>query len=198
LPAWIRDYTLDNLKRLNVDIFTNTAISRIEGRRAYLSDARVFDNTLVIWAGGVKAPAFIQVLNIEKNPQGRIKVDEYLRLNERCFVVGDASYFSYKGIFLRMAVQFAIAQGNCAAINVIRSVKGIKLKKYKPKDFGYIIPMANNRSCGIILGVNLKGFLPTVFHFIMCVYRSIGWRNKFCLMKGLHQSFKRPRAFHKK
>jgi NADH:ubiquinone reductase (H+-translocating) len=190
LPAWMREYALDNLKRLTVDVCTATAISRIEGRRVYLSDTRVFDNTMVIWAAGVKTSGFIQAFNTEKNPQGRIKVDEYLRLNERCFVAGDASYFFHKGIFLRMAVQFAIAQGECAAVNVIRSIKGIQLKKYRPIDFGYIIPMANNSSCGIISGMNLKGILPTVFHFMMCVYRSASWKNKFCLMKELYRSFR--------
>ena len=168
-----------------MDIFVNTALERIEAGRAYLSNGEAFNNAFVIWAAGVKTADFIQVLLAEKNPQGRLKVDDYLRLNDTCFVVGDVSYFSYKNTFLRMAVQFAIAQGRLSASNIINSIRGLKLAQYKPRDLGYIIPMANNRSCGVILGLDLKGLLPTVFHFIMCMYRLRGFRNRLGVLGGL-------------
>lgn len=185
LPEWMKIYAFRNLKQLNVEIFVNSRIEKIEGQKAYVSGGRVFDNSLVIWAAGVKTADFIQDLGAKKNPQGRIEVDEYLRLNRHCFVIGDASYVRCKDIFLRMAVQFSIAQGRCAARNIINTIKGRRLDRYSPVDLGYIIPMANNMSCGKILGINMKGFMPTVFHFMMCVYRSWGWRNKINLLKGL-------------
>ena len=185
LPEWMKNYVSVNFKRLNVDVFVNSSIEKIENGRVYVSGGRVFNKAMVIWAAGVKTSGFIQDLKVEKNPQGRIKVDEYLRLNESCFVIGDTAYFSYKKAYLRMAVQFAIAQGSCVAINIIKNVKGCELKKYRPTDFGYIIPMANNRSCGRVFGINLRGFLPTMLHFMMCIYRSYGIKNKFGILNGL-------------
>jgi NADH dehydrogenase len=185
LPEWMKEYANDNLRRLNIDIFTDSTIDKIEERRVYLSEGRVFENAFVVWAAGVKTAGFIQVLKAEKNPQGRLKVDEYLRINNNCFVIGDAANFSYNNNFLRMAVQFAIAQGHCVAENIMNSVQARRLCKYRPIDLGYIIPMANNRSCGRVLGLNLKGFLPTVLHFFMCIYRSNGLRNKFGIIKEL-------------
>ncbi|MCU0651840.1 MAG: FAD-dependent oxidoreductase [Candidatus Omnitrophica bacterium] len=185
LPEWMKAYVADNLKRLNIEVFTNSAIERIEGEKVFLSEGRVFENAMVIWAAGVKAAKFIQDLEVEKNPQGRIKVDEFLRLNDACFAVGDAAYFVHEKSFLRMAVQFAIVEGECAAINILRSIRGKPLIKYKPIDLGYIIPMANNCSSGRVLGVNLTGLLPTVFHFIMCIYRSYGMKNKLGIIGDL-------------
>jgi NADH dehydrogenase len=185
LPQWMKDYVSANLQKLNVDVFVNSAIEKIESGKAYVAGGKVFDNAMVIWAAGVKTSGFIQNLGAEKNPQGRIKVDEFLRLNNNCFVIGDAAYFSYGNIFLRMAVQFAIAQGDISAVNIIRSIKGLPLRKYKPNDLGYIIPMANNRSCGAVFGINLKGFLPTMLHFSMCIYRSYGLKNKLGIIGGL-------------
>ena len=52
------------------------------------------------------------------------------------------------------------------------------LDKYHPRDSGYIIPMANNRSCGRVLGLDLKGLLPTIFHFIISIWCSYGFKNK--------------------
>lgn len=185
LPQWIRDYTAGNLRRMGVEILTNVSVNKIEGTVVSLSSGEVFNNCMLLWTAGVEAAAFIKGLNAEKNPQGRVKVDEFLRLRDDCFIIGDAAIFTYKGLQLRMAVQFAIAQGVTAAKNIIRSTRGLPLCKYKPLDPGYVIPMANNKSCGRILGVNLKGILPTALHYLMCFYRIVGMRNKFCILKML-------------
>lgn len=185
LPEWMKSYVSDNLKNLEIEVLLNTQIEKIDGKNVYVSGGRAFDDALVIWAAGVKTADFIQNLRVSKNQQGRIIVDEYLRLDEYCFVIGDASNFLHRDVSLRMAVQFAITQGECAAKNILNSVKGRPLNKYIPVDLGYIIPMANNRSCGNVLGLNLKGFLPTLLHFIMCIYRSYGIRNKLGIIKRL-------------
>ena len=173
LPEWMKEYVLANLKRLNIEVLTNSAIDRVEER------------SMLIWTAGVRASDFIQDLNTEKNPQGRIKVDKYLRLNERCFVTGDASWFAHQGSFLRMAVQFSIMQGQAAAENIIRSIGGNRLIEFRPLDLGYIIPMANNYSCGNILGRDVRGRLPTLLHYLMCIYRSCGRKNKFGIIRNL-------------
>jgi len=185
LPQWMKDYAGKNLLRLNVEVLPKTSIETISGRQVYVSGGKVFDNALVIWAAGVKTAKFIQGINTEKNAQGRLKVDKYLRLNNNCFAIGDAAYVRYGENYLRMAVQFAITQGAVTAINIIASVKGKKLIEYKPVDLGFIIPMANNRSCGTVFGLNLKGRFPTLLHFAMCVYRLYGLGNKIGFVKNL-------------
>ncbi|MEI6832076.1 MAG: FAD-dependent oxidoreductase [Candidatus Omnitrophota bacterium] len=185
LPDWMKNYVAINLKKMNVEVCLDSTIGKIEGRRVNLSGGKSFNNALVIWSAGVRTAGFIQNLKLEKNPQGRIKVDEYLRINDHCFAVGDTALFAYNESPLRMAVQFAITQGECVAINIINSIKGISLKKFTPGDLGYIIPMANNKSCGVIFGLNLKGFFPTVLHFIMCIYRSYGIKNKLGIIRDL-------------
>lgn len=185
LPEWMKRYAAGNFKRLDIDVLTESQIEKIEDRKVYVSVNKIFDDALAIWAAGVKTADFIQNLKVKKNPQGRLEVDEYLRLNESAFVIGDAAYVKDKDIFLRMAVQFSIAEGDRAARNIINGIKGKPLEKYAPRDMGYIIPMANNRSCGNILGLDLKGFLPTVLHFAMCLYRSWSWRNRISILKKL-------------
>ena len=185
LPVWMKAYVAGNLKMMEIEVFTATTLEKIDGLKAYLSNSRILDNSLVIWAAGVKTVAFLQQLKVEKNPQGRVKVDEYLRLQENCFVAGDAAYVSCKGKILRMAVQFAIYEGSLAAENVANIIKGRPLKKYMPMDLGYVIPMANNYSCARVFGLNLKGRLPTLLHFLMCIYRSAGIKNKWGIVLNL-------------
>jgi len=188
LPQWMKDYVSENLRRLEIGVLTNSGIEGIDNRSIHIVGGKRFVNSLLIWAAGVKTAPFIQDLPVEKNPQGRIKVDGYLRMNDSCFVAGDAANFSHKNGYLRMAVQFSIMQGYSAARNIIRDIEGLSLREYRPQDLGYIIPMANNASCGTVLGADLKGRLPTMLHFLMCIFRSRGIRNKLGiigdLMKG--------------
>ncbi|MEI6631180.1 MAG: FAD-dependent oxidoreductase [bacterium] len=185
LPSWMRDYVSDNLSRLNIRVLTGTFIDGIKEDNIRLSSGEMLEKSLLIWAAGVRTPGFIQNLNIEKNPQGRIKVDEYLRFAQGCFAAGDVANFSYKNNFLRMAVQFAITEGELAADNIVRQIKGLPLKKYRPLDLGYVIPMANNRSCGRVMGLKFRGWLATFLHYSMCIYRSLGIKNKFGLSADL-------------
>ena len=156
LPEWMKAYTLNNLGHLGIEVILNASVAAIEENRVRLTNGTIFDKAMTIWAAGVKTSNFVQNLNIEKNPQGRLKADEYLRINDYCFVCGDAAYFQYKNSYLRMAVQFALSQGQCAGRNVIKSALKKPLLKYRPLDLGYIIPMANNRACGIALGLKVK------------------------------------------
>lgn len=185
LPHWMRSYVLDNLKRQKIEVLTDTSIVEISEQQVRLSSGAVLEDVLLIWAAGVKVADFLKGLDLEKNPQGRLQVDEYLRVNESCFVLGDAAYFRHKGSSLRMAVQFSIAEGELAAENIIRHARGEPLKRYEPLDLGFIIPMANNRSCGEVLGIRVKGVFATCLHYCMCIYRSFGLKNKRGLFVSL-------------
>ncbi|MFA4854369.1 MAG: FAD-dependent oxidoreductase [Candidatus Omnitrophota bacterium] len=188
LPDWMKLYARDNLINMEIDILANSSVEDIKEDRVAVSGGRVFTKAMVIWVAGVRTADFIQRLPVEKNPQGRIVVDEYLRFDQNCFCAGDTAYFGGKDNFLRMAVQFSITEGNHAAVNIIRSIKNLPLKKFKPLDLGYVIPMANNRSCGVVFGLKVQGMLATLLHFVMCIYRSIGLRNKMGVMAGLIKS----------
>ncbi|MFH0827203.1 MAG: FAD-dependent oxidoreductase [Candidatus Omnitrophota bacterium] len=185
LPPWMKDYVQKNLSRLNIEILTNTVIEKIEERSLAISGGQQLDNAMLIWAAGVKTADFLQNLNCEKNPQGRVKVDAHLKLKDNCFVIGDASYFQHQDLYLRMAVQFAIAQGSTVASNIIRHISSLPLRPFTPKDLGYLIPMANNRSCGNVLGRDIKGKSAIALHYLMCVYRAYGFKNKCGILKTL-------------
>ncbi|MCM8773884.1 MAG: FAD-dependent oxidoreductase [Candidatus Omnitrophica bacterium] len=189
LPTWIKKYVEKKLKDMDILIYTNSQIKRLDKNLIEINPSHLFDNALIIWSAGVKTASFIDNLNLEKNNQGRIKVNRFLQINNNSFAIGDAALFIHKDVSLRMAVQFAISQANCVAYNIISLIKNKKLKKFIPHDLGYIIPMANNFSCGIILGVKVKGIIPTIMHFIMCIYRTNGIKNKICIIQSLFKKY---------
>jgi NADH:ubiquinone reductase (H+-translocating) len=185
LPTWIRSYVEDNLKVMSIEVMTNSVIEKIQENKIMLSAERNFPHAMLIWVPGVKTADFIARLTVDKNPQGRIVVDKYLKVNEHCFCAGDTAFFNKDNNALRMAVAFAIAQGDHAAKNIINSLRNLPAEEFRPVDLGYIIPMANNRSAGIVFGLNVKGVLPTCLHFIMCIFRLAGVRNKIHVINNL-------------
>lgn len=170
LPIWIKNYVRENLRRMHIDVMTGVGIDTVEQGKVTLSTNETFEQTMLIWTAGVKTSQFLYGLEVEKNQQGRLGVDEALRLDEHCFAAGDAAKVLYQGNVLRMGVQFSCAQGVIAARNIIRSIKEKRLLRYIPHDKGYIIPMANNKACGRVFNYDVKGFLPVLFHYGMCVY----------------------------
>ncbi|MBP7088983.1 MAG: FAD-dependent oxidoreductase [Candidatus Omnitrophica bacterium] len=185
LPDWVVGYVQKNILNLGIEVFLDNSVAEVAKSSVSLSSGQRFESTLLIWTAGVKTSDYIFKIDSEKTSQGRLKVDEYLRINRECFVAGDAAAFFKNDIPIRMAVQFSLAEGRLAAHNILNTINQKKLIPYQPKDLGYIIPMANNKSCGLILGVRVKGFLASFFHYFMCVYRSQGLKNRWSLIINL-------------
>ena len=124
LPEWMKEYALNNLKNnLGISIITDTVVDKVTEEKIILSNGQMFEPAMLIWVAGVRTADFIQNLNVEKNPQGRVKVDEYLKIKDNCFIAGDCAYVYHGNGFLRMAVQFSIYQSLAAASNIISSIR---------------------------------------------------------------------------
>ncbi len=178
LPDGFRRYASANLERMGIDVLPKRSLDRIEGHTAVLSDGTRFGRACVVWVTGRETPPVIASLPGAKDRQGRLMVDECLRVNERCFAAGDAVHFEQAGRPLRMGVQFSLSQGAHAARSILRVSAGRRPKRFTPFDPGYVVPMANGRSCGVAMGVNIYGWPPTFLHYSMSAYRSWGIRNR--------------------
>ncbi len=185
LPPWMRAVVHTNLARLNIECLESCELAAIGPTELSFSTGTTVSHALLVWAAGVRAAGFTDTLGLEHNPQGRLVATDTLQVDEHIFVAGDAALFQHKGVPLRMSIQFALTQGACAAANIARAAAGTPLVPYRPLDPGYVLPMANGLSCGLILGIPLQGRLPTLLHYVMCAYRSIGWQRKRGVLRGL-------------
>jgi len=171
LPEWIKNYTRRQLEEMKINVLLGRTISKTEGGSVTLSDGSRHDESLLIWVAGVKTPDLLNDIPVEKI-RGRLSVDPCLRVTDHIFAAGDCAAFIEGSQPLRMAVMFAMGQGKCIARNIIRTEKNRKAEKYVPLDLGYIIPVANNRSSGILLGKGASGFWVTWLHYLISFYRS--------------------------
>ena len=180
LPEWIRDYCRINLCALRVNIYPSSSVQEFLEKRLKLSNGLEFEDYVIIWVAGVQTPLFVRDLPFDKDKQGRLIVDAHMRFSDGCFAVGDAASFSYKGKTLRMAVQFSMAQARVAAKNILGNIRGEqKSVRYQPIDLGLLVPLANKKACGKVLGLRVWGFAGWFLHYLMCIYRSISFKNRF-------------------
>lgn len=191
VPEWMRKEVRTGLDSLNVSIICNDSLKEYNGKDVLLESGEKIENALCIWSAGVKTSSFIDAVDAEKE-RTRIKVKEDLRIAkdgvENVFVAGDAGYFfdDRKKSALRMAVMFSIGQGRVAAGNVIKSVLNRPLKKFRPVDLGYLIPMAHGKAPGVVMGRKIHGRLGYLMHYCMCLYRSER-ENKFSIIRDMFQ-----------
>ncbi|MFP4473705.1 MAG: NAD(P)/FAD-dependent oxidoreductase [Candidatus Omnitrophota bacterium] len=192
LPIWMRDYTEENLRRLKIPVTTGHTVSEYRKQAVTLDNGSQFSDSLLIWVAGVRTPDFIQDMDVDKE-KGRIVVGADLRMNDHIFAIGDCAAFKPHNQPLRMLALFAVEQGLCTAANIIRMIKGKPTKPYNPWDPGFVVPMANNRSCGTIYGRGFRGPLVTLSHYLMSAALSHGFSRKAGVMKHALKQWRMPK-----
>ena len=139
LPAFptpnIASFVTRRLMDRGVEILTGLAVEEVNDNEIVLSGQHGHRHRLpydiLIWTAGLKPGRLLEQLNLPK-VRGWLKVDPYLRVDgmSDVFAVGDNAYFEYDGICSGQNVEEAEREGKIAAVNIIRTVSGDKLKRY--------------------------------------------------------------------
>ncbi|MFA7576582.1 MAG: FAD-dependent oxidoreductase [Candidatus Muiribacteriota bacterium] len=180
-----RNYVLKQINNSGIEIITDSLVKKFTGEKVILKDDNAIENPFFIWTGGTKFSVDNITDKIEKLSDGRIIVNEYLQIPKfkEVFVAGDsAAIKDSNGNFIRKAVNFAYFSGKTAGKNINLLLNGSKLRKFKPFDAGWIIPM-HNTALGRLFGkIKVKGTLPLRLHYFMCGFRNYK-ENRFKLIK---------------
>lgn len=180
------DYVAGVVADLDIEVHLEDTVETIDAGRVTLRSGQTLTGAKVVWSAGVTAPEFIHALDLLQTRQGRLEVDEFLRARgDNVFAAGDAAAFRKDGDLLRMSVQFSISEGWRAGENILRSIGRKPLKAFRPVDLGYVVPMANFRGAGRILGRAFTGRIPALMHYVMCECRTWGLANRAKLLASL-------------
>ncbi|MFZ2070096.1 MAG: FAD-dependent oxidoreductase [Halobacteriota archaeon] len=155
LPAFpcenLANYVQKILSKGGVEILTGTAVQEVGETAIIFSDGRKHPYDIIIWTAGVKPTALLPKLNLP-GVKGCIKVDSFLRVpgREGVFAVGDTAYFLCDRGRSGQNVEEAEGQGKVAAVNILRTIKGERLKIYRPKNTvqnpGALISLGDNKA----------------------------------------------------
>src|SRR5438552_1595896 len=74
-----------------VEIHVDTRLDSIHDGHAVLSDGTELDTETLVWTTGVRPNPLLARLGLPLDDRGRVEVDEYLRVSERLWALGDGA-----------------------------------------------------------------------------------------------------------
>lgn len=185
-PRWMRDYCRINLCGLRVGLHTRACIKSIDDCVLRLTNGMEVEDYLLVWCGDVAPAPFVRGAGLKKDGSARIVVDGTLAFGENCFAAGDAVSSDTQGGVLRRGVPSAVGEGEAAAGNILRIISGRReLIRYRPRDPGLLVAMANRKSCGRILGARCQGFLGWGIFHLFCIAQMPHFRQKIDIFKDV-------------
>jgi NADH:quinone reductase (non-electrogenic) len=158
IPERLGEYAAGQLRRRGVDIRTGTTLTAAEPHAVVLSDGdRILTSTLV-WTAGVRANHFNEQLGLPLDEQGRIKVDETLRVEgvPHAWALGDGARVpnaATPGDFDPPTCQHALRQ----ARRLVKNLRG-RPKPYRYRMLGQVATLGRYKGIAQIPGAMLRGF----------------------------------------
>lgn len=185
LPGMDEDLVAIAQQRINsmsIDLRLKTPIVSANTTSVTLQNGEVIHCDTLIWTAGMKVMPIIEALNVPKHTDGRLKVNEFLEVQDcpGVFAIGDNAYFiSLKsGCALPPAAQFAIRQGKVAARNIVHDIKGEQKEAFVFEPLGFLVSMGRRFSVADILGFRLHGFIAWLLWRIIYLSKLVGFERK--------------------
>ncbi len=153
-----------------VDIIDNVKAQEVRPDAVELSDGRTIPARTTIWAAGVEPPPLVKELDVPKDSQGHIVVDELLRVTNRpgAYAVGDCTSVKVDGHHVPALAQAAEQEGAAAARNVAAQIRGGDPTPFRYRHLGQFVDLGTTSALGDILGVRVSGLLGALVW--KCVY----------------------------
>jgi NADH dehydrogenase len=151
------------LSDLGVQVRTNATIAAATQEGFRLSDGELVEGGVFVWAGGVKAPGLVADSGLPTGHNGRVKVDQYLRVldHPEIYVAGDLASVTdpRTAHVLPPLAQVALEEGETVARNLAAELKGQPLEAFSFRDKGFVVSVGPRRGVADIAGITTGGRL---------------------------------------
>jgi NADH dehydrogenase len=158
---------IDNATRilsdLGVQVRTNAMVAAATEEGFRLKGGQLVEGGVFVWAGGVKAPELVVGSGLPIGHNGRVKVDQYLRVldHPEVYVAGDlASVVDPRtGHVLPPLAQVALEEGETVARNLDAELEDRPLEGFTFHDKGFVVSVGTRRGVADIAGITSGGRL---------------------------------------
>ncbi len=151
------------LSDLGVRVRTNATIAEATEAGFRLADGQLVEGGVFVWAGGVKAPELVADSGLPTGHNGRVKVDQYLRVldHPEIYVAGDLASVvePQTGHVLPPLAQVALEEGETVARNLEAELRGRSLEPFTFHDKGFVVSVGTRRGVADVAGITTSGRL---------------------------------------
>lgn len=180
LPQELRNYALEKLRSMGVEVRLETVVSGAEPERVLLKGGEAIRAHTIFWSAGVAAAPLASHLPFEKGTQGRIRVQDDLTIagHPEIFISGDLAYLEQDGKPLPMVAPVAMQQGEYAGKAIMAREAGREPAPFRYRDKGTMATIGRSAAVASVFGVHLSGFLAWVTWLALHLFYLIGFRNR--------------------
>ena len=167
------------LERLGVTTWVGRMVTKVDADGVSLGDERISART-VVWAAGVAASPLARSLGAPLDRVGRVKVEADLSIpgHPEIYVIGDlAAIDGVPGI-----APAAKQMGRHAGRNIMLSLKGMKARAFRYRDYGQLATIGRNAAVVVMGKVKLSGFAAWLVWLVAHIYFLINFRNRIVVM----------------
>lgn len=177
LPERIAKAARQELTKLGAEVLEDTRIIEANEQGYTTSDGVHINADLMVWAAGIKAPAFLaELADLESNKLNQLKVRPSLQttLDDNIFALGDCASLEIKpGLFVPPRAQAAHQMADVVADNVQAMLANRVLKHFTYKDHGSLVSLSRFSAVGSLMGGLTGGSLFVEGRLARAAYLSL-------------------------
>lgn len=166
------------LRGLGIDVLTGARVKEVRPGAILLAGDRLLPAELIVWAAGVKAPAFLHDLDgLETSALNQLVVTPTLQTtrDENIFAIGDCAacpWPGHKGPVPPRA-QAAHQQASHLVRQLPHRLAGRPLAPYRYRDFGSLVSLGGYSTVGNLMGKLVGGSILIEGYFARVMYMSL-------------------------
>ena len=188
LPERISEAATELLGKLGVKVYTSGEGRRRHAERGQACQWRCSINAeLVVWAAGVKAPAFLQNIDgLETNASNQLVVRQTLQTSrdENIFAIGDCAACPWPetgNAIVPPRAQAAHQQATHLAKQLRRRLAGQTVQPWHYRDFGSLVSLGQYSAVGSLMGKLVGSSFFIEGYFARFMYVSLYKMHEYAL-----------------
>lgn len=173
------------LQEMSVEVRFDSRVSDADGGGVMLQSGERIPAGAVIWVAGMRAPALADTMPMPKGANGRLIVEETLRLPgyPEVYAIGDLAHVGGPDVTPHpMMAPVAIQQGDLVAKNIRRHLAGKPPKRFRYKNRGVMVTIGRQAAVAQVFGIEFSGLFAWVLWLTVHLFWLIGFRNRLLVL----------------
>jgi NADH:ubiquinone reductase (H+-translocating) len=182
-PDDLRRRAREDLAAFGVDVRTDTRVERVAPDGVTLAGGDHIASHTVVWAAGIRARSVAGRLGLPTGRSGRIVVQPTLQVEgvPHVWAAGDVALVTGQERLPQVA-QVAMQQGEQAAANLVRDLRGRPLAPFHYADKGSMATIGRSRAVAVIGRLRLTGVVAWWAWLAVHLVMLIGFRNRLVVL----------------
>jgi NADH dehydrogenase len=184
MPRDLGDYAAGRLETMGVDVRTGTMVEEVSPGGVRFAEDGGIESETVVWTAGVQGDVDAGNWGLPVGRGGRVEVESTLAVpgHPAIQVVGDLAGLEQDGEPLPQIAPVAIQQGEHAARNVLRALRGEAAEPFRYEDRGMLATVGRNHAVARIFGRSFRGFPAWLLWLAVHIAKLIGFRNRLVVL----------------